>query len=243
MSDDLDGALTPASATPAPGSPTAGPPASLRPTARSRAKADRRATLLSAAARLFARRGFDGVSIEDLGAAAGVSGPAVYRHFPSKQAVLGALLVGVSERLLAGGREVVAEVHDPATTLRSLVRFHVDFALAEPDVIRVQDRDRSSLSDADGRAVRALQRTYVDLWVGTLARLRPDAEPSELRIRALATFGLINSTPHSAVPSGRSVPKAWVAELLEAMALAALEPALPTSAPVRATGSPDRPPT
>jgi AcrR family transcriptional regulator len=203
------------------------------PTARSLAKADRRATLLSAAARLFAARGFDGVSIEDLGAAAGVSGPAVYRHFPSKQAVLGALLVGVSERLLAGGQEVVAEVRDPASTLRSLVRFHVDFALAEPDVIRVQDRDRSSLSDADGRAVRSLQRTYVDLWVATLARLRPEADASELRIRALATFGLINSTPHSAVPSGRSAPRAGVAQLLEGMALAALGPTpLPTSAPV-----------
>lgn len=235
MTDDLAGA---------PALPVGAAQVPTVPTARSRAKADRRATLLSAAARLFAARGFDGVSIEDLGAAAGVSGPAVYRHFPSKQAVLGALLVGVSERLLAGGREVVAEVRDPATTLRSLVRFHVDFALAEPDVIRVQDRDRSSLSDADGRAVRALQRTYVDLWVATLARLRPEADASELRIRALATFGLINSTPHSAVPSGRSVPRAGVAQLLEGMALAALGPApLPAPAPDRVIGSPERPTT
>ena len=46
------------------------------------------------------------MSIEDLGAAVGVSGPAVYRHFASKQAVLAALLVGVSEHLLAGGMAV-----------------------------------------------------------------------------------------------------------------------------------------
>ena len=53
-----------------------------------------------AAASLFAVNGFNRVSLEDLGAAAGVSGPAVYRHFPGKQAVLGALLLTVSQDLL-----------------------------------------------------------------------------------------------------------------------------------------------
>ena len=74
------------------------------PTLRSRAKADRRQALLDAAATQFAERGFTRVSLEDLGAAVGVSGPAVYRHFDGKQAVLGALLVGVSEGLWTGGQ-------------------------------------------------------------------------------------------------------------------------------------------
>ena len=187
-------------------------------TARRRAKADRRATLLAEAARLFARKGFDGVSLEDLGSAAGVSGPAVYRHFPSKQAVLAALLVGASERLVEGGQSVVASVPDDATALRSLIRFHVTFALADPDVIRVQDRDLDTLAEGDRRAVRALQRSYVEMWVATLVRLSPAADPAELRIRAHATFGLINSTPHSA----RSLPQARVGALLEEMALASL---------------------
>ncbi|WP_311836305.1 TetR/AcrR family transcriptional regulator [Cellulomonas fimi] len=191
-----------------------------RETARHRAKADRRALLLAAAARLFAQSGFDGVSIEDLGAAAGVSGPAVYRHFPSKQAVLAALLVGASERLAAGGREVLEAAADDLDALRSLIRFHVEFALADPDVIRVQDRDLDSLGPADSRTVRALQRSYVEEWVGVLARLRPDTDPAELRIRAHATFGLLNSTPHSA----RSLPRRRVGALLEEMALAALLP-------------------
>src|SRR6187431_1965555 len=98
------------------------------PTARGRAKAERRDALLASAAQLFADRGFGGVSIEDLGSSVGVSGPAVYRHFPSKQAVLAALLVGVSEGLLDGGRAVVASSGDDSSgALRSLVRFHVDF--------------------------------------------------------------------------------------------------------------------
>ena len=189
-----------------------------RSTARDRAKADRREVLLDAAARLFAERGFDRVSLEDLGAAAGVSGPAVYRHFPGKQAVLGALLVGVSENLVAGGAEVVARVDGADDALAAIVAFHVDFALANPDVIRVQDRDLDSLADDDRGRVRSLQRTYIDTWVGLLARVLPDVERPQLRIRARATFGLINSTPHSA----RSSPRAAVRALLESMALAAL---------------------
>lgn len=189
-----------------------------RSTARGRAKAGRRNALLDAAARLFARRGFEGVSIEDLGAAAGVSGPAVYRHFPSKQAVLAALLVGASERLMTGGREVVERGADDAETLRALVRFHVAFALADPDVIRVQDRDLNSLADGDRRAVVALQRAYIGLWVDVLTGLRPNLDRTELEIRARATFGLLNSTPHTA----RSVPRNAVGPLLEEMALAAL---------------------
>ena len=77
--------------------------------------------LLAAAARLFARRGFDGVSLEDLGSAAGVSGPAVYRHFPGKQAVLAALLVEVSQRLADGGRDVVAGAGEDLAALGALV--------------------------------------------------------------------------------------------------------------------------
>lgn len=191
-------------------------------TDRGRAKADRHASLLREAARLFAQRGFSGVSLEELGASVGISGPAVYRHFANKQALLAAILVGVSERLLAGGRDVVERDPTAAEALADLVRFHVDFALAEPDVIRVQDRDLANLSDTHRHTVRRLQRAYVDLWVGVLAQLHPERDEAELRVSALACFGLINSTPHS-VRSVRDTPaEATVRGILESMALAAL---------------------
>jgi AcrR family transcriptional regulator len=195
-------------------------------TARGRAKADRREALLAAAATLFAASGFNGVSIEDLGAAAGVSGPAMYRHFSGKQAVLRALLVGVSEDLLSGGQSVVEKAGDAASALSALVRFHVDFALSNPDVIRVQDRDLGRLTDEDQHRVRALQRSYVEIWVEVLRRLHPGVDTVPLRIRAHATFGLINSTPHSAAAS----PRALVRSVLEEMALTALMPAAPEQA-------------
>src|ERR1700687_1621898 len=105
---------------------------------RSRAKSDRRSQLIAAAERLVAERGYLAVRLEDIGAAAGVSGPAIYRHFPNKEALLVELLVGVSPRLLCGAQSVVSEASDVDVAFDGLVDFHLDFALGEPDLIRIQ---------------------------------------------------------------------------------------------------------
>lgn len=186
---------------------------------RTEAKARRRDALLDAAARHFAERGFNGVSIEDLGAAVGMSGPAVYRHFESKHALLAAVLVGVSEGLLDGGSRVISRAPDGELALRALIEFHVRFALDNASVIRVQDRDLDSLSGDERHTVRALQRRYVELWVGVLQKLHPGAEVDELRIRAHATFGLINSTPYA---GQGGVQREAMRSILEEMAFACL---------------------
>src|SRR4051795_11367916 len=178
----------------------------------------RREQILQAAAQLFAERGSRAVGVDDVGAAVGVTGPAIYRHFASKDAMLAEMLVRISEFLLAGGRERVAEAGaDPAPQLRALISFHVDFALDNPALIPVQDRDLSTLPDAEAAQVRRLQRRYVEVWVTVLARLHPAADAATCRARAHAVFGLINSTPHSA---GR-LDRAAMAGLLIEMATAA----------------------
>src|ERR1700736_5315922 len=137
---------------------------------RSRRKSDRRLQLLSAAERLFAERGFLAVRLEDIGAAAGVSGPAIYRHFPNKESLLVEFLVGISTRLLAGAREVRSREADADAALNGLIDFHLDFALGEPDLIRIQDRDLAHLPDRAKRQVRKAQRQYVEIWVDLLRR-------------------------------------------------------------------------
>ncbi|WP_157414567.1 TetR/AcrR family transcriptional regulator [Agromyces allii] len=213
-------ASTPVPAPTAPQAPQSAPRPAL--TERGRQKADRREAILTAAARLFAERGYAGVTIEDLGTAVGVSGPAVYRHFTGKSAVLAAILEGASRSLLDGGERVLAEAPDAATALRSLIRFHVAFALGEADVIAVQDRELEQLDPGVRHEVRSLQRQYVERWVDTLAELRPDRAEVELRFRAHAAFGLLNSTPHSARTPGRRPADGAVRGILEEMAWASL---------------------
>ncbi len=176
----------------------------------------RRQQILVVAAQLFARHGFHGVSIADLGAAVGVSGPALYRHFPGKEALLAEMLVGISEHLLAGGRERMASSDDPQEVLAALVDFQADFARREPELIVVQDRDLANLPPASRQQVRRLQRTYVEIWVATLLRLHPGLAVESARVAAHGAFGLLNSTPHTGSRS------ADVAALLQRMALAAL---------------------
>ncbi|MCZ2847248.1 SACE_7040 family transcriptional regulator [Modestobacter sp. VKM Ac-2978] len=182
------------------------------------ANPSRREQILRAAAQLFAERGSRAVGVDDVGAAVGVTGPAIYRHFASKDAMLAEMLLRISERLLAGGTERVAAAGaSPVDQLRALVEFQVDFALDNPALITVQDRDLGALTDRDARQVRQLQRRYVEEWVAVLARLHPEASTAACRARAHALFGLINSTPHSA---GR-VARPAMAGLLAEMAIAA----------------------
>jgi AcrR family transcriptional regulator len=177
----------------------------------------RREQILETAADLFAQRGFHGVSVAELGAACGISGPALYKHIPTKDAMLAEMLVSISEELLRVGRERAAGEEGPAAALRALVGWHVEFALHNKPLIVVQDRDWSSLPEEAREKVRSLQRSYVELWAGRIRELRPGLDEQGARARAHACFGLLNSTPHSAL-----LPGPQMRAMLEEMAYAAL---------------------
>jgi AcrR family transcriptional regulator len=177
----------------------------------------RRAQILDTAARLFADRGFHGVSVAELGAACGISGPALYKHFASKDAMLAEMLVEISEELLSVARARALAAPDAGSALHELVSWHVDFALRHKPLIVVQDRDWASLPQQARERVRSLQRAYVDLWADRLRELHPWLPPDAARASTHAAFGLLNSTPHSAV-----LPEPEMARLLAAMAAGAL---------------------
>jgi AcrR family transcriptional regulator len=157
----------------------------------------RREQILREAARLFAERGFRGVGVDEIGAAVGISGPALYRHFAGKDAMLAELLVGISERLLAGGRLRAAQAAGgPDMVLGSLIDGHIDFALDDRPLITVHDRELDQLRDSDRKEVRRIQRQYVELWVDVVRELHPYTPEPEARAAVHAVFGLLNSTPH-----------------------------------------------
>src|SRR5699024_10071091 len=106
----------------------------------SRAVGERRSAILTAAAELFAERGVRGVTIEDLGRAVGTTGPALYRHFSGKEALLGEVLVEVSARLAHRGEEVVSRAENAREALDLLLREHIAFALDEHALFTVNVR-------------------------------------------------------------------------------------------------------
>lgn len=179
----------------------------------------RREQILETAAALFAEHGFHGVSIADLGAACGFSGPALYKHFRGKQAILSEMLVSISEELLREGRQRVRDAGDDKAALESLIAWHVDFALAHKPLIVVQDRDWAALPLEAREKVRETQRKYVDVWVKVLRSLHPEMTLATGRATVHAAFGLINSTPHSALVSDDAMRP-----ILAGMAFRALMP-------------------
>lgn len=189
----------------------------------------RREQILKEAARLFAERGFHGVGVDEIGAAVGISGPGLYRHFPGKDAMLAELLVGISERLLAGGELRVSE--DAASPdgsrealLDALIEGHIDFALDDRPLITLHDRELDRLRDADRKRVRRLQRQYVEVWVGVVRDLYPDLLEHEARAAVHAVFGLLNSTPHLGRP-GALPDRTDTAALLHRLARGAFDAA------------------
>jgi AcrR family transcriptional regulator len=182
---------------------------------------------LRAAAQLFAERGYAGTSVDDVGSRLGVSGPAVYWHFASKEALLTEMLSDISDRLLAGGERCIAAAGDDRLALNHLVRWQVEFALDHPELITVHARDLAHVPGPARQRIRRTQRLYAELWVGALGGIAPEVPETLRRAATHATIGLVNSTPYLAA----SLNRASVATLLEQMALAALYRAIGVPVP------------
>ncbi|WP_246497954.1 TetR/AcrR family transcriptional regulator [Natronoglycomyces albus] len=185
----------------------------------------RRQQILDVAIKLLARHGYHGVSMDDIGAAANITGPALYHHFKGgKEQMLAEALIPVSERMLAGGKQHSGGPNppDPAAALEALVNFHVSFAVESPEVIVLHLHELDRLPEEPRKRVRKLQRAYVEEWVGLLCRLRPGLKPEEARVLAHGAFGLMNSTPWLALRD--EVTPEDTKQLLCQAALAALAP-------------------
>lgn len=175
----------------------------------------RRQELLAIAAEQFATRGYHNVTVDDIGAAAGVTGPALYHHFTGKEQLLGEMLIAISQHLLDGGRALAAK--EPNDVLHELILFHCRFAAANESLITVHFRDLIYASKDDQQRVRQLQARYVSLWVATLTARDPGIDRRTARAKVHATFGLINSTPFSS-----ALPQHAMIDLLRTMSINAL---------------------
>lgn len=178
----------------------------------------RRELLLQAATDLFAARGYHAVGIDDIGAAAGITGPGVYRHFASKQALLESLCDQAMNRMLQLARAVPTDREEAHAALEGLVELHVDFAVGERELLGVWAREQRALSDEVRRSLRSRQRSYELVWREVVALLRDDLSAEEVAVAVGSTLALLNATAlfDAKVPADR------LGLLLRRMALSAL---------------------
>jgi AcrR family transcriptional regulator len=178
----------------------------------------RREKILWAALALFRERGFAGVSIDEIGDAAGITGPSVYRHFASKEEILGAAFELGDEQILANARDSLETASSPNDALRLLIASYVDRAIENADLIAVYMTEGRWLSPERELAVRRDQRRYVSQWVDVLLQIRPKLSRQDVRALTLAAIGIVNA----GVQRPTELSTSEVRETLRAMATGAL---------------------
>jgi AcrR family transcriptional regulator len=175
------------------------------PAAPRRRDPERRQRILAAAAELVAERGYHDVGMSDIGAAAGIVGSGIYRHFDGKSAVLVAMFDRVIDDLTRAAAEILARGLEPAQTLRELIAAHVRITLEDRMLMRVYHNEIASLPADDNRRLRRKQRIYIEEWVHVLDVLRPEVDDAVLRALVHAGIGAVHSTLFysSGLPAGR----------------------------------------
>ena len=147
-----------------------------------------------AAADLVARKGFHAVSVAEIGAAAGITGSGVYRHFEGKAAVLVALFDRIIDDLLRDEAEILASGTDLSAALDQLIAGQVEFVVGDRELAQVYYSEINNLPDEDRRRLRRKQRLYLEEWVHLISELRGDLSDADARAIVHAAVGAIQSS-------------------------------------------------
>jgi AcrR family transcriptional regulator len=174
----------------------------------------RREQVLAAATGLFAQRGFHDVSVEDIGAAAGIAGPSVYRHFPSKAALMVAIGHRAADRL-ALAAERALQTSEEVDGLRRLAASYVHTILHTPELLVSFSADRVTMPDRDKADLLRIQRDYVAQWVTLLSRVRPQLPPREAKITVHAALTIANDLARTRRVAARPNFEAELTTLLQ----------------------------
>jgi AcrR family transcriptional regulator len=177
----------------------------------------RQEIILEVAKDLFYERGFAAVGVDEIGQRAGVTGPAIYRHFKGKDEILSTLFDDAVDRLTETA--VIGDEGEPWERLESLARKHVLFVLSERKLAGVKVREERSLSAAARRSLHRRERRYYERWIGLLKEIYPDRSDAELTTLTHIVLGTVNATttwPDDAL-KGEHVPELIVGVLLHGL--------------------------
>lgn len=190
---------------------------------RRRRPGGRRDAILSAALDLFSRQGYQATGIDDIGAAAGVSGPAIYRHFGSKQDLLAAAFARSFEMRREQLRRRIAEGSTPEERLALLIRDTVHDTLDRRHVLTLYTTELSHLPVDMRRSVQRKQREFTNEWVKVVSQVYPELSLTDARMAVLCVQSLITTVAYTDGGLDRDRLEALLVDMSLA-ALAAAEP-------------------
>lgn len=142
--------------------------------------------ILEVAERLFTERGFDGTSIDAIGADVGFTGPAIYYYFRTKHELLAAVLSRLSDKGYERAEAAVDDADDAGVALDALVSCWVDHVFDNRDLIATYLSERVQIPTEDLGPSAQNERRTIDLWARVLRRTRPELTPRVSRSVAFA---------------------------------------------------------
>lgn len=177
---------------------------------------ERREMIVAAAAELFHTKGFRATRIEDIGAAVGMTGPALYRHFESKEALLTELLERYWQRA-AHDTRVARQGRTPRETLRLMMRAAVTHVVDDGPLVATARTQLAHLPPAARRRIERRHRAIVDQWVDGILAVRDDVDAEEARVIAIGISAMVTAAAQEPISSREKI-----IERLTRMAMAAL---------------------
>jgi AcrR family transcriptional regulator len=178
----------------------------------------RRERILLAAATVVASNGYAAANLTEIGAAAGIGGTGIYRHFRNKAALAAALLDRLLDQLVSHATAITAEYPDPDRAIDALVLDHLQTAVNERELFQIYLRESAILPPDDLRRIRRKMRRYVDEWVSVMSRIYPEVSDAELRTTIQAAIGALQSM----LNFDARLPRERLSEILVAAAHAVL---------------------
>jgi len=182
---------------------------------------ERQAEIVAAALRLARELSPALITTSDIAAAVGVTQGAVFKHFPTKDAIWLAAMAGVRERLLLALEQAAQAAPSPLDALAAVFRAHVAFVVAQPGVPRLIFHELQRPSDSPVKQeVRALLQSYRKLLLDLLeAAVQQGQAPATLDKAAAATLfvGIVQGLVMQSMLSGK--PAAMKAEAERVFAL------------------------
>ncbi|HEU5108896.1 MAG TPA: TetR/AcrR family transcriptional regulator [Micromonosporaceae bacterium] len=175
----------------------------------------RREELLTAAIRLFRERGYHAVSMEDIGAAAGIAGPSIYRHFAGKADILVAAGYRMADRLRVGAEQALGAATGPDDAMARLVRSYVDIVLRSDNLLAVFVTESVDMAERDAKELVRVQRAYVAQWVRLPLEIAPGLAEREARITVHAALTIVNDLTRTPRVAARPAIAAELAALAE----------------------------
>jgi AcrR family transcriptional regulator len=152
---------------------------------------DRR--ILEVSAEAFYQKGFHGVGVDEIGKRAGLSGPAIYRHFGGKDEILATLLNEAMDELMSA----TVPIHgDPARDLDRALRHHAEFAVAHRHLVNLYQREVRSLADPWKRAFDRRRAQYTERWERLVAQRFPGMPPATVAAVTQACLGMVFSVSY-----------------------------------------------